>query len=124
LGQAREAIEIAESEGVAGMFLPHLFRAALRSGGLSRTETRIGAGALSVASAAVQLLNRVHEDLSTCTVLVIGAGMTGLKAARHLMAERVGRIVLLNRTAQKSREAAAELGVESAPLEDLAKLIA
>jgi glutamyl-tRNA reductase len=124
LGQVREAIEIAERDGAAGMGLPHLFRAALRFGGLARTETRIGVGALSIASSAVQLLGRVHEDLGSSTVLVIGAGMTGLKAARHLKAERVGRIVLLNRTAQKSSEAAAELGIESAPLERLADWLA
>jgi len=119
VGQVREAIENAEEAGDAGFFLPFLFRAALRFGGLARAETRIGVGALSVASAAVQRLARALPDLNEATVVVIGAGTTGLKAARHLVAERVGRVVLLNRTVEKSREAAAGLGIAAGSLEDL-----
>jgi glutamyl-tRNA reductase len=124
LGQAREAIEGAEQDGGAGFSLPYLFRAAIRFGGLARSETRISAGALSVASAAVQLLARVHEDLGACRVVVIGAGMTGLKAARHLIAERAGQVVLLNRTRERAQQAAAELGVEAGSLDELPRRIA
>jgi glutamyl-tRNA reductase len=119
LGQVRHAIEVAEDAGTAGFFLSGLFRAALRFGGRARSETGIGTGALSVASASIQLLGRVHSDLSSCTVLVVGAGVTGIKAARHLAAERVGRLVLANRTAQRAIDAAAELGGEAVPLESL-----
>jgi glutamyl-tRNA reductase len=124
LGQMRDAIDAAERDETAGFFLSGLFRAALRFGGRARSETGIGAGALSIASAAVQLLARVHEDLTRCTVLVVGAGMTGLKAARHLRAERVGTLVLMNRTMQRASEAAAELEAHAAPLEDLAYWLA
>lgn len=123
LGQVRGAIEAAEGAGTAGFFLSGLFRAALRFGGRARSETGIGTGALSVASAAVQLLSRVYTDLSACTVLVVGTGTTGLKAARHLRAERVGRLVLANRTARRAEEAAIELGAEAIGLEDLPRLL-
>jgi len=124
LGQVREALEAAEALGCAGFFLEGLFRAALRAGGRARIETRIGVGALSLASAAVQLLARVHQDLSSSTVVVIGAGTTGVKAARHLRAEGVGRLVLINRTWERAREAAAELAGEAAPLLDLPRWLA
>ncbi len=124
LGQVRTAIEAAEAAGTAGFFLSGLFRAALRFGGRARSETGIGTGALSVASAAVQLLGRVHSDLSACTVLVVGTGTTGLKAARHLRAERVGRLVLANRTPRRAEEAAVELGAEAVTLEDVPRLLA
>lgn len=123
LGQVRGAIEAAESAGTARFFLATLFRAALRFGGRARSETRIGSGALSVASAAVQLLARVHTDLRACTVLVVGTGTTGLKAARHLKAEQVGRLVLANRTARRAEEAAVELAAESVTLEDVPRLL-
>ena len=123
LGQVRTAIEAAEAAGTAGFFLSGLFRAALRFGGRARSETGIGTGALSVASASIQLLSRVHPDLSACTVLVVGAGTTGLKTARHLKAARVGRLVLANRTPQRAEAAAAELGGEAVALEDLARLL-
>ncbi|MEK7824589.1 MAG: glutamyl-tRNA reductase [Candidatus Eisenbacteria bacterium] len=123
LGQVRTAIEAAEAAGTAGFFLSGLFRAALRFGGRARSETGIGTGALSVASASIQLLARVHPDLSACTVLVVGAGTTGLKAARHLKAERVGRLVLANRTPRRAEEEAAELGAEAVALEDVPRLL-
>ncbi len=119
LGQVREAIEAAEGEAGAGPFLADLFRAALRCGGRVRSETQIGTGALSVASAAVQLLARVHQDFANLTVVVIGAGVTGLKVARHLNAMRVGRLVIVNRTLPRAEEAAAEFSATAARLEDL-----
>lgn len=119
LGQLRDAVERADGRRTSGFFVAGLFRAALRFGGRARQETRIGSGAMSVASASVSLLTRIHPDLSRRTILVIGAGATGLKAARHLRAERAGRIVFLNRTRAHGEAAANELGCESAPLEAL-----
>lgn len=124
LGQVRGAIEAAEQAGNAGCFLPSLFHAAVRFGGRARSETRIGQGALSVASAAVQHLSRHYPDLTERTVVVLGAGVTGLKAARHLQAEHVKRLVLLNRTVERAREGAAEVGAEAGSLEDLPRWLA
>jgi glutamyl-tRNA reductase len=124
LGQVRDAIELADRYDTSGSLLSGLFRAALRCGGRARQETAIGTGALSVASAGIQHLDRIHTDLTRSTVLVIGAGMTGLKAARHLRAERVGRLVILNRTTVRAEEVAAELGAIAAPLEDLPRWLA
>ncbi|TMA31267.1 MAG: glutamyl-tRNA reductase [Deltaproteobacteria bacterium] len=119
LGQVREALETAAGAGRASFTLRPLFRAALRAGGRARTETGIGTGALSIASAAVQLLKRVHADLPACTVVVVGTGVTGVKVARHLRAERVGRLILLNRTVERASQAAAELGGEAGALDEL-----
>jgi glutamyl-tRNA reductase len=119
LGQLRTALDVAQRSGSARHFLSRVFHAALRFGGRARSETGIGAGALSIASAAVRLLRSDDRDLSTTTVLVLGAGTTGLKAARHLKAEGVGRLVIMNRTSERARAAAEELGTEHAPLAEL-----
>ena len=119
LGQVRSAIEIAERVGTAGLFLPVLFRSALRAGGQARSATAIGQGAMSVASAAVRTLARSGGGLGGATVAVVGAGLTGIKAARHLKSEHVGRLVLLNRTIERAREAAGDLQAEAAALETL-----
>ena len=124
LGQLRGALDCAQRAGSAQTFMSRVFQSALRLGGRARSETEIGAGALSIASAAVRLLREGDRDLSALTVLVVGVGMTGLKAARHLKAEGVGRLVLVNRTAERARRAAEELGVESAGLEELDALLA
>jgi glutamyl-tRNA reductase len=119
LGQIRTAIDLADLHNTSGFFVSGLFRAALRFGGKARQETGIGVGALSVASASIALLTRVDPDLTARTVVVIGAGQTGLKAARHLKAEQVGRLIVLNRTRARADEIAQELGCESGALESL-----
>jgi glutamyl-tRNA reductase len=105
LGQLRDAILVAEEDGIARTHLPAFFYAALRFGRRVRAETRIGHGALSIASAAVRHLAQDFADLHTCTVVVIGAGVTGLKVARHLRARGLGRLVLLNRTRARAEAA-------------------
>ena len=120
LGQIRGAFEAAHAAGVREPALVELFRDALRFGRRVRARTRIGAGALSVASAAVQLLRRSQRDLRRSTVLVVGAGTVGLRVVRHLVAERVGRCVLFNRTLARAQAAAVESGVVAAPLDELA----
>ena len=124
LGQLRSALKSAQRSGSARPFLARVFNAALRFGGRARHETGIGAGALSIASAAVRLLAAEGRPLSRLTVLVLGAGTTGLKAARHLKAEGVGRLVILNRTAERARVAAGELGGDHAGLEELPSQLA
>ena len=124
LGQLRGALEAATQAGSPGPLLSRAFHAALRCGGRARSETGIGAGALSIASAAARLLAAKSRDLSALTVLVLGAGVTGVKVARHLSAEGVGRLVLLNRTAERARLAAEELEVEHAELRELPRLLA
>ncbi len=119
LGQIRGAFEGAQATGVREPALVELFRDALRFGRLVRARTRIGSGALSVASAAVQLLRRTQQDLRRCTVLVVGAGTVGARVVRHLAAERVGRCVLLNRTLARAEATARESGVLAAPLDEL-----
>ncbi len=119
VGQLREALE----RSGAGDFLGGVFRAALRCGGRARAETGIGTGALSVASAAVQLL-AAGGPLARQSVLVVGTGDPGLKAARHLHTDGVGHLALANRTRERAEEAAAGLGAEVVALERLPEAIA
>jgi glutamyl-tRNA reductase len=72
LGQLRAALMSAQRSGSARPFLSRVFHAALRLGGRARHQTGIGAGALSIASAAVRLLAAEGRDLSRLTVLVLG----------------------------------------------------
>lgn len=124
LGQMRDALESAEEAGIASSILPVFFHAALRFGRRVRAETRIGQGALSVASAAVRHLAQDHADLPSCTAVVIGAGVTGLKVARHLKAERVGRVAVLNRTRERAESGAAAIGAFAGSLDDLPQWLA
>jgi glutamyl-tRNA reductase len=115
LGQVRAALDASPG---AGPFLRGVAHAALRAGRQARAETALGVGAQSVASAAVQFLARAMP-VDRSHVLVVGAGATGVKVARHLRALGVGRLVVANRTVERAEVVAAMLGAEPAGLNGL-----
>jgi glutamyl-tRNA reductase len=115
LGQVRTALETS----TAGGFLQGVLQAGLRAGRMARAETSIAVGALSVASAAIQLVTAMMP-LDQSRVVVVGAGATGLKAARHLRALGVGELALTNRTHSKAEMVAASLDAEAIPMDALA----
>src|SRR5436190_15790296 len=105
-GQVKESWKAAQQAGTGGPILDAVMQQALRAGKRLRTETELGAGTLSVAGAAVELISKVHGDLGACTVLVIGAGETGLLLARHLKHRGVRDLVFASRTTARAEEAA------------------
>ena len=115
LGQARAALEAASG---SGRFVAGVFRAAIRAGRAARAETGIAQGATSVASTAIQWL-AAHVALANCRVLVVGAGDTARKAARHLKAVGVRDLVVANRTVARAQDLAAGLGAEAVGLDAL-----
>ena len=115
LGQVRAALA---ANRACGPFLQGVVMAALRTGRMARAETGIGVGAQSVASAAVQLV-AASLSLSQSHVVVVGAGTTGLKAARHLRALEAGRVTVANRTRERADAVAASVDADSIGLDGL-----
>jgi glutamyl-tRNA reductase len=114
LGQVRAALDACPG---AGAFLTGVVRAAVRAGRMARAETAIGVGAQSVATAAVRMLARAMP-LPVSRVLVVGAGDTGARIARHLRALGAGALTVLNRTPARAAALALE-GAETGGLERL-----
>lgn len=77
-----------------------------------RTETDIGASAVSVAFAACTLARQIFESLSTVTVLLVGAGETIELVARHLREHKVQKMIIANRTRERAQILADEVGAE------------
>jgi glutamyl-tRNA reductase len=119
LGQLKDAYRIAQQSGSTGPILNKLFQAAFSAAKRVRTETRVGANAVSLASATVSLARRVYEDLSAHTVLLIGAGEMNALTARHFMSAGVKRMVIANRTLERAQTLAGELKAQAVPLADL-----
>ena len=86
LGQVKDAWATARDAGSLGGQLDRLFQHAFATAKRARTDTRIGANPVSVASAAVRLAQESFARLEDSTVLLIGAGETIELAARHLVA--------------------------------------
>ncbi|HTC37727.1 MAG TPA: glutamyl-tRNA reductase [Steroidobacteraceae bacterium] len=124
LGQLKDAYRIAQESGSTGPILNKLFQAAFSAAKRVRTETRIGANAVSLASATVSLARRVYADLSAHTVLLVGAGDMNALTARHFISAGIQRMVIANRTLEKAQSLAGELKVHAAPLTDLDKQLA
>ena len=96
-GQVKRAYELALVEGATGPILNRLFRGALAAGKRARTETAIGAGAVSVPSAAVALAQHALGDLRSRRVLLIGAGETAELTAKALATRGVEAVFIANR---------------------------
>jgi glutamyl-tRNA reductase len=119
LGQLKDAYRIAQEAGATGPALNKLFQAAFSAAKRVRTETRIGANAVSLASATVSLARRVYSDLSERTALLVGAGEMIALTARHLAGQGVKRMVIANRSLGRAQTLAAELNAYAVGLNDL-----
>ncbi len=98
LGQLKEAHRQAKLADALAPPLDRLFQHSFSVAKKVRTNTDIGASAVSVAYAAVTLARQIFGSLEQLTVLLVGAGETIELAAHHLHAKSVRRIVIANRT--------------------------
>src|SRR5271163_856241 len=119
LGQLKDAYRVAQQAGSTGPTLNKLFQAAFSAAKRVRSETRIGANAVSLASATVSLARRVYADLSAHNALLIGAGDMNALTARHFASAGVKRMVIANRTLGTAQRLAPELHAHAVGLDSL-----
>ena len=119
LGQLKQAYGLARREGSLGVVLDKLFQRSFSVAKRVRTDTDIGARPVSVAYAAVTLAQRIFGDLDVRTALLIGAGETVELCARHLVSNRIGRMVIANRTVERARRIASVLGAYAIALDEV-----
>jgi glutamyl-tRNA reductase len=119
LGQLKDAYRVAQETGSTGPTLNKLFQAAFSAAKRVRSETQIGAHAVSLASATVKLARRVYSDLRAHSILLIGAGDMNALTARHFAAAGVKRMVIANRTLSRAQALATELGGQAIDLSQL-----
>ena len=84
-----------------------------------RSETAISENPVSVASVAVNLANRIFNDLSDKTALLIGAGDTIALLATHLRSQGIGKIMIANRTLERADALARDFNAEPLLLADI-----
>jgi glutamyl-tRNA reductase len=102
-GQVRLAWESARAHGHAGFFLTRLSQAALGASKRVRSGTRLGQGALSVSSAAVDLARKIAGDLSKVSVAIVGAGEMAEHALTGFVHAGAKKFVFANRTVAHAR---------------------
>jgi glutamyl-tRNA reductase len=124
LGQVRRAHELSLESGTCGLVLNRILQRAVTVGRRVRNETAIGAGAVSVASAAAELAGKIFQDLSSRSVLLVGVGEMGTLTAKHMVERGVLHLTIANRTFSKAEELARELSGHAVPLDRLSSTLA
>jgi glutamyl-tRNA reductase len=124
LGQLKDAYRVAQETGSTGPTLNKLFQAAFSAAKRVRSETQIGANAVSLASATVSLARRMYSDLGAQNTLMIGAGEMIALAARHFATAGVKRLVIANRTLERAQSLATDIKGYAVGLDQLEKELA
>ncbi len=124
LGQVKDAWVTARENGAMGSRLDRLFQQTFAVAKRARTDTRVGANPVSVASTAVRLAQNSFARLDESTVLLVGAGETIELAARHLSEGKVRRLLIANRTLAHAQELATRHGGYALPLGELDRHLA
>ncbi len=119
LGQVREAFSTSAANGAAGKFFSNLFQTVFATAKTVHTQTGISKNKVSVGSVAVDLAERLFDDLSDKSVLVIGAGDMGKVTLAHLAQRGVGAIVLVNRTYESAVELAEKFGAKAVHIDEV-----
>ena len=94
LGQVKACHRLSRDAGFSGPELDGLLAAAYGAAKRVRSETPVAERPVSIASAAVQLARDLHGDLSSCSVLLVGAGDMGELVAEHLLGAGISRLVI------------------------------
>lgn len=124
LGQMKTAFATAHKAGTTGKILNRLFQNTFSVAKQVRTDTAIGASAVSIAYAAVDLAKKIFADLGTKTVLLIGAGETIELVARHLTNNGVRHIIVANRSVERAELLTSRISGEAIALSELPNRLA
>jgi glutamyl-tRNA reductase len=108
LGQVKDAFSVARAAGTVSSQLEHLMQSAFAAAKKARSETGIGSNSVSVASVAVDMARKIFGSLNGRTVFLVGAGKMSELAARHLVQQGAGAILVSNRTEERARTLAGQ----------------
>src|SRR6476660_6409407 len=117
-GQIKNAYEIARNAGLTGRVSNRLFQRAFRATKEIRSRTGIGRGAVSIKSAAVELVEKTLGDLSRQSIMVIGAGQMAECCVRSLVKKGARSILIANRSFDRAIDLAIQCGGQAVCLGD------
>jgi glutamyl-tRNA reductase len=124
LGQVRTSFMLAQEVGTTGTVFNQLFKQAITVAKRAHSETDIGANAVSVSYAAVELAKKIFGSLANKHVLIFGAGKMGELAAQNLHGNGVKKVTVINRTYEKAQDLAHRFSGKARTLAELEKSLA
>ena len=123
LGQVRSSFLLAQKREAIGTIFNRLFKEAVTVAKKAHTETDIGANAVSVSYAAVELAKKIFGDLKGKQVAIIGAGKMGKLAIQNLQGSGVEKIAVVNRTFEKAQTMADEFNGTAYSFENMTDVL-
>lgn len=125
VGQLKNAVKFSKEQKCVGAFTDRLVNCVLQSSKLIKNNTELSGGTVSVSFAAVQYIKQVVTNPSEKNILLLGVGKIGRNTCKNLVDYlNTDRITLINRSVEKAKELASELGLGIAPVENLSSEIA
>lgn len=124
LGQVRSSFLQAQEEATVGTVFNHLFKQAITLAKRAHSETEIGANAVSVSYAAVELAKKIFGNLKNKHVVILGAGKMGELAVQNLHGNGVQKVTVLNRTLEKADHLASRFSGAAKPMNELESVLA
>ena len=119
LGQLKQSFDQARIgnsiDAILGRLFQHSFNVAKRV----RTDTEIGSHPVSVAFTAVNLAKQIFGNLDELQALLIGAGETIELVARHLRSQKIGSMVIANRSLENAARLAKEVDAVAVQISDV-----
>ena len=119
LGQVKSSYLAARSAGAIRGHLDKVLQRAFVVAKRVRSETQIGSSSVSIASVAVELARKIFGSLEGKKVLLVGAGKMSEQAARHLLAQGAGAVLVANRTHERATQLAQRFGGRAIQFDDL-----
>lgn len=123
LGQIKKCYLESRKEGTMDSLLDMAFDRAIKVAKRARSETRINEGSVSIGSAAVMLAELITGGLEGKSILVIGAGEMGTLVARSISEKDLKAMFIANRTYEKAKRVAEEVGGKAAKLDEKEKYL-
>lgn len=115
--QVKRAYQASADLDLAGPFLHRLMHTIFFTNKRVVQETAFRDGAASVSYAAVELIEGITSNTYQPRVLLIGVGEIGEDVAKNMVHIPDAKVTITNRTFEKARELADELGFEVIPFE-------
>ncbi len=119
LGQVRDRFLEAQSIGTTGTVFNELFKQAITFSKRAHSETEIGANAVSISYAAVELGKQIFGTLNHKHIAILGAGEMGELALQNLQGSGAEKVTVLNRTLSTAEEIAQKFGGTAKSMQEL-----
>lgn len=122
-GQLKSAYQDACNKYKLSSGLHRLFQSAMHTGKTVRSQTKISTGAVSHSQATVDIIKRNQDNISECTIGLIGINKLTADILKFLSTKDTSKIYICNRTHSKAVDFAERYSCECLPFSDLRQLV-